>query len=168
MNHVRRAAQSLAGFSVPQRDEQLTLLHRFDAAFVIALRQFLSGAGDFHRQRVLEYTFRAGPCRFVKIITELFLRQGQKNADRQIQLDAGLRKQQVSTGGGRRHAINNSRNFLDPFQEHFSNGFATLGFIRKFAMPGKSNGQGDGQVDGSPGWMAHEGHSDGEAVPRSA
>ena len=44
---------------------------------------------------------------------------------------------------------------------------ATFGFIRKFAMPGESNGQGDGQVEGIPGWMAHEGHSMGKALPRS-
>ena len=164
VNHVRRAAQSLAGLSVPERDEQLTLLHRFDAAFVIAFRQFLAGAGDFHRQRLLEYAFRAGPCRFVKIFAELFLRQRQKNADRQIQFNAGLRKQQVSAGGGGRDAINNSRNFLDPLQEYFSYGGAALGFVRKFAMPGKSNGQGDGQVEGIPGRVAHEGHSDGKGA----
>jgi hypothetical protein len=34
-------------------------------------------------------------------------------------------------------------------------------------MPGESNGQGNGQVEGIPGRVAHEGHSMGKALPRS-
>ena len=93
MDHIRGAAQTLAGFSVPQCQEHLTLLDRFYAAFVIALRQLLPCARDFHRQRFPEYAFHAGPCRLVKVFTKLFLREGQEHPNRQVQFDARFRKQ---------------------------------------------------------------------------
>jgi len=89
------AAQALRGLTIPKREHQSALVNGFDATFVVALFARTIAVCNFNRGCLAQNQLGTRPGGCVEVLAELFPRQRQQNAKRQLQLNAALGKQQV-------------------------------------------------------------------------
>ena len=148
-DNVFRAAQALRRFSIPQRQQQPALLYGFNAAFVVALFARLIAGSEFNRGRLAQHLLGARPIGRGEILAKLIERQGQQNAERQLELNAAFGKKQIAARRHRRDSVDQRGNriFLPP--QKVENPFAALSFIFERAVPRES--------DGHRGWQLNRG-----------
>ena len=142
------AAQALRWFSIPKREHQPALVDGFDAAFVVALLARTVAGCNFNRGCLAQNLLGARPRGRVEVLAELFPRQRQQNAKRQLQLNAALGKQQVPSRRNRGNSVHNSRRRSFSPGEKVDDPFSAFVFVGERAVARKSDGHGGRQLDG--------------------